>query len=76
MDIGVSCEERNAEEEFCEDEAHRPDVDGGAVGFGTEEEFGRAVPTGDDVAGHAAVGVGEGAGETKIAEFENAAGGD
>lgn len=47
IDIGSSGEERQAGGHFCEYATDGPDVDGGGVAGGAEEEFGGAVPQGD-----------------------------
>lgn len=74
MHIRIPREERRAEDEFGEDDAERPDVDGRGVEFRAKEKLGGTVPAGDDVGGHGTLWVGEGAGETEIGEFELAGG--
>lgn len=76
LDFTVSGQVRGADDEFCEDETHGPDVDCAAVVVGAEEELGGSVPARDDVGGHLHSGVGEGASEAKIGELDFAVGGD
>lgn len=49
VDFGVAREERLACAHFGEDAAHGPHVDAGGVGAGAEQDFGGAVPEGDDL---------------------------
>lgn len=49
--VGLSREEGAAEDDFGEDASGGPDVDGGSVFGGSEEEFGGSVPEGDDLVG-------------------------
>ena len=58
---------------FREDAAEAPDVDGGGVGLGAEEDLWRAVPERDDLVGVGADGEGEGAGEAEVGELDGAA---
>lgn len=51
VERAVAGETGRAEEEFGEDDTRGPDVDGGRVGSGAEEEFRRAVPDADDAGG-------------------------
>lgn len=48
VEFCVAGEERGTEDEFAHDAAGGPDVDGGSVAGGGEEELGRAVPHRDD----------------------------
>lgn len=57
VDFGFALEEGDsAVEEFREDEAERPDVDGRGVVVVADEEFGRAVPERDDWVGVPLIG--------------------
>ena len=58
---------------FREDAAEAPDVDGGGVGLGAEEDLWCAVPERDDLVGVGADGEGEGAGEAEVGELDGAA---
>ena len=55
---------------FCHYAARRPDVDAGVVGAGAEEDVGCAVPEGDNFVGEGIDGNAEGAGKSKVGEFE------
>ena len=65
-----------SDEELREDHPRRPHVDGPRVVAGAVEELRRAIPEGDDDMGHGVLGVGEGAGEAEVGEFDFAFGGD
>lgn len=70
IDVGSAGEEGQAGGHFGEDASDRPDVDGGGVAGCAEEEFGGAVPEGDDLVGVGSVGEAGEAGEAEIGEFE------
>lgn len=76
VELVVAGHVRRAKDELCEDSADGPNVDGAAVVSGAEEQLRRAVPTGDDVGSHVAMGVGEAPRETEIGKLDLAVGGD
>ena len=57
LELGFPGEEGRGEEEFAKDAARGPEVDGGGVVHGGEEELRGAVPDGDDAGGEGAGGV-------------------
>src|SRR3989338_3809265 len=61
---GVACRH------LCEDASGAPDVDGGPILAGAHEDVWGSVPEGDDFVGVVADGGAEGAGQTKVREFE------
>ena len=67
--------ERALGDHLDEDGSHGPDVDGGCVGGASEENFGGAVPEGNDLVGEGANWRAEGAGEAKVGEFQAAVSG-
>ena len=58
---------------FREDAAEAPDVDGGGVGLGAEEDLGGAVPQRDDLVRVRPDGEGEGARQAEVCELDGAA---
>lgn len=74
--VGGAGEEGATGVHLGHDAAGGPDVDGGGVGAGAEEDVGGAVPQGDDFVGEGVDGDAEGAGETKVGKFEVAGGVD
>ncbi len=54
---------------FREYAAETPDVHGHGVTFGTQEDFGSAVPEGDHLVGVVANGYGEGSGQAEVCQL-------
>lgn len=71
--VVASGEERLAVDELHEDAANGPDVDGGGVVGGVEQQLGRAVPPGHHVLRHH-VALGGGARQPEVADLEVAVG--
>lgn len=76
LDVRVGGKEEVADGEFGDYAGYAPHVDGTRVVVAAVEEFGRPVEACYDVGCHGPTGVGEGAGETEICEFDGAVGGD
>lgn len=76
VDLGVTGQVRNAQDDLGHHRADTPDINCATVEFGTVQELRRAVPARDDVRGHVAIGIGEGAGKTEISQFDLAVGGN
>lgn len=72
-DFVGALEERVFGEQFGEDAAEAPDVDFGAVGFGAQQEFGRAVPERDDALGQSWGWIGGVSGQTEVGKLDFAA---
>lgn len=70
VNFGVAREEGLAGSHFGEDAADTPHVDAGAVLASAEQDFGRAVPEGDDLVGICAERDAKGAGKTEVSDFE------
>ncbi len=69
-DFGVTTEEDLAAGEFSHDATDGPEIDGRGVVLLTEENFGGAVPEGDDLVSVGVHGDLEGAGETEVGDLE------
>mmetsp|Transcript_39919 Transcript_39919/g.85046 ORF Transcript_39919/g.85046 Transcript_39919/m.85046 type:complete len:383 (-) Transcript_39919:4-1152(-) len=70
VDVRPAWEEGETGGHLGEDAADGPDVDGGGVAGGAEEEFGGAVPEGDDLVGVGSVREAGEAGEAEVCEFQ------
>lgn len=74
--LSVARQVRNAQDDLSHDRADTPYINGTAIKFGTVEQLRWAVPACNDVRGHVAIRVGEGAGKTKISQLDLAIGGN
>ena len=70
VDLGIAGEQGSLGDHLDEDGADGPDVDGGRVGLRSEENFGRAVPKGNDLVGQRSDGGAEGPGQAKVGQLE------
>ena len=70
VDLGIAGEQGALGHHLDEDGADGPHVDGGGVGLRSEEDFGRAVPQGNDLVGEGSDGGAEGPGQTKVGQLE------
>ena len=68
--VGRAGEQGATRVHFGHDTAGGPDVDAGVVGATPEQDVRGAVPEGNDFVGEGVDGNAEGAGETKVGEFE------
>ena len=72
VDLAVSAEERLLLGQFSEDAADCPDVNSQTVLLLAQQNFGGTVPEGFDFVSEGLDGKGEGAGESKVCDFESA----
>ena len=72
--VGAPRDEGGAQHQLGQHQAHGPHVDGAGVVLGAVQQLRRPVPARDDVGRHAAVGVGEAAGQAEVGQLERAVG--